>query len=942
MLMRRCEGPQVSSDPAFPATRALYSIDSDKAVELLLLTDPLEDVDPATIHGDWSHGELSERLDEEMRAFEVRMVMSGNAPNGALALVALASPGRSVFLGIGGFRFARPLLFWATDLEVIAHTEPGHRLLLWQYAKASDRLRNDTTVHAFDSLDEFAVWREYGYTYYMSDDCQPTGLFIPPGSAIDMRIEARDVLDIHGVPAPSGRGTVEVIRFDKPDVPIYMLRPEAVATFSLAIEELPLTLWVEAARTPGDPRFEQLMRGLVDLIAYWIWQLEPHLRETLNRLARRFDPMVIEVDFAESEAWFAEHGASRETVEVTNTNRGFKLTFSEGASTLLRGGDNAGEREIVRLLLESLHDGGRDAVGADDRPSDESVAQALDTYAPLGLKKKFFLISGEVGMLLDESDLPPYRPLQPAVLDEWRDREQELLDRLNLRPGPIDPDQRVSTLNGLVAESFKRFEQVVATLNPAGLLEALVALGERLAQKDEHERRMIPTRIACFGTFPDMVEEMQRSGPVLATTSIAHRFATEYLVARPPSGRRPFSLEAYDELIALVALLVGWALDSDAIKYGLADTRLTVLESGRLGRSATEYEAAVEGFAGRARAEQIMRSSAAFSSMFQSPTDPVPDPLIPASEFDAATKAELGISITQIADFIDALIEIGAEQSGPTKRMPKSETRERVASLLRWPDVELDAAFSLLTLEPRDAFLDPPQGFKPRDLYPWAFNRRLSHLGRPLLLRQESGGAPELLWGTRALIRASEYLFRQLIEGRVKVQSDRMRALQGRITSHSGEVFNDRVAEAYQAAQGLTVRRRVASIAGRRIEREPGQPLGDIDVLVADPSSMEMLLVETKDFSAVRTPAEFSNEERKLREALKTHGERSTWLSAHLRDALRWLGIDDGATGKWRVKQLVVVSGEVFTPGLRELPVPVMTLSTLRAELSGERRRASP
>ena len=938
----RLDGPQVSNDPAFPATRALYSIDSDKALELLLLTDPLEDFDPATIHGDWSHGELSERLDEEIRAFEVRMVMNGNAPNGALALVALASPGRSVLLGIGGFRFARPLLFWATDLEVIAHAEPGHRLLLWQYAKASDRLRDYAAVQAFDPLDEFAVWRGYGFTYYMSDDGRPSGVLIPPGSAVDVRIETRDALDIHGVLAASGHSTVEVIRSDKPDVPIYLPRPGVVVAFSLVVEGLPMTLWVEAARTPDDPRFEQLMHGLVDLIAYWIWQFEPHLRETLERLAKRFDPIVIEVDFVESETWFAEHVASCETPEVEHTHRGFKLTFKEGTSVLLRGGDNAGEREIVRLLLESLHDGGRDAAGADERPSDESVAQALDTHAPFGLKKKFFLISGEVGMLLDESDLPPYRPLQPAVLDEWRDREQELLDRLNLRPGPIDPGQRVSTLNSLVEASFKRFEQVVATLNPAGILEALVAFGERLAQKDEHERRMIPTRIACFGTFPDMVEEMQRAGPVLATTSIAHRFVTEYVVARPPSGRRPFSLEAYDELIALVALLMGWGLDSDTIKYGLADTRLTVLESGRLGRSATEYEAAVEGFAGRARAEQIMRSSAGFSSMFQSPADPAPDPLIPASEFDAATKAEFGISITQVADFIDALIEVGAEQSGPTKRMPKSETRARVASLLRWPEVELDAAFSLLTLEPRDAFLDPPQGFKLRDLYPWRFNRRLSHLGRPLLLRQESGSAPDLLWGTRALIRASEYLYRQLIEARVKVRSDRMRALQGRITSHSGEVFNDRVAEAYEAAQGLTVRRRVKSIAGRRIEREPGQPLGDIDVLVADPSSMEMLLVETKDFSAVRTPAEFSNEERKLREALKTHGERSTWLSVHLRDALRWLGIDEGATGKWRVKQLVVVSGEVFTPGFRELPVPVITLANLRDKLAAAGGAAHP
>ena len=756
-----------------------------------------------------------------------------------------------------------------------------------------------------------------------------------------MRIEARDALDNHGVPAVDLGHTVEVIRSDKPGVPIYMLRPGALADFSLTVEGLPLTLWVEAGRTPDASRFRGLMHGLVDLIAYWIWQFEPHLRETFGRPANRFDPLVIEVDLVESETWFAQDVASRETLDIMRTNRGFQLEFHEGTSALLRGGDNAGEREIVRLLLDALHDAGRDAVGADDRPSEDSIAQALDTHAPLGLKKKFSLIGGEVSLILDESNLPPYRPLQLAVLDEWRDREQELLDRLELLPGPIELEQRVPTLNGMVGESFKRFEQAVATFDPDGLLETLVAYGERLIQRDEHERRLVPMRIACFGTIPEMVDEMQRSGPVLATTAIAHRFVTECVVARPPSGLRPLSLEAYDELIALVALITGWGLDSDAIKYGLADTQLAVLESGRLGRSTTEYETAVEGYAGRARAEQIMRSSSAFSSMFQSPADPDPDPPIPASEFDAATKAEFGISIAQIAEFIETLLEIGDEQSGPTKRLPLAEARERVASRLAWSDGEVDAAFSLLTLMPRADFLTPPTGFDRRDLYPWAFNRRLSYLARPLLVRAESSGAQELLWGARALLRANEYLFRQLIEGRFKAQSDEMRLLQGRITNQSGEVFNDRVAETYEATQGLIVRRRVESIADKRIERRSGQPLGDIDVLVANRSSREILLVETKDSSSARTPAEFANEEKKLRKTLATHGERFEWLQGNLRDTLQWLGVDDGARDEWRVRQLVVVSSEVFTTGLRELPVPVTTIAELRDEL-GTGNDASP
>ena len=663
----RVNGPQVSNDPTFPASRALYDMDSDKALDLLLLTDPLENFDPTTINGAWPTEKLSERVEEEIRAFEERVVMGGDAPNDVLTLVALASPGRSVSLGLGTFRFAQLLLFSAADLEVIAHTEPGHQLLLWQYAKASKRLREYARVLGSDPLDEFAAWRANEFTYYMSDDRRPAGVAITPGSAVDMRIEARDALDCHGLPAANGVGTAEVVRFHKGDVPIYRPIPGSAAAFSLAVEGLPLTLWVEAVRTVEDRRFDKLMRGLVDFIAYWIWQFKPHLEETLERLAQRLDPLVLEVDLVESAAWFTAGVASHEPLAIERTNRGFKLTFKEGTSATLGGDDNAGERQIMRLLLEALHNGGRDAVGVDDRPSEDAIAHALDAYAPLGQKKKLFLIGGEASIILDERGLPPYRPLQPALSEEWRDREQELLDRLNLPLGPIAPEQQVPMLNRMIEEAFARFEQFVATLNPAGLLETLIAYGERLIQMQEHERKLIPTQIACFGSVPEKVDEMKRDGPVLVTTAIAHRFVTEYVVARPPSGLRPFSLEAYDEMIALAAILVGWGQDSDAIHYGLADTELTILESGRLGYSATGYEAAVEDFKQRAYAEQVMRSSAAFASMFQSPTDPASEPPIPVSEWQEATKAEFGISITQSRSSFRRL-----SRSDPSSRGPPS------------------------------------------------------------------------------------------------------------------------------------------------------------------------------------------------------------------------------------------------------------------------------
>lgn len=928
-------GPHTPGDHELPVTRALYKIDTDKVLGLILLTDPLDHFDPDTFTWEWSPYELTEQIAEEIRSLEAQMALTDDPPNGLLALILLASPGQNYGVLLNRFDFAQPLALSADDLNVIGRVTSGNPLLLWQHAKASDRLRDSVRPWGFNPLDEFAFWRSNGFSYYLSDDGTPSALIIASGSALETRIEARDLLDVHALPAPSGNAVVEVMRFQTPDVPIYTARPGSLANFSLALAGLPLTLWIEAVRVPDDPRFAGLMRELIDFVAYWTWQFHSHLHETHGRLAEHFDPLVLEVDLHESEAWYSEEPTADEPLKVERTERGLKLTFLEGAAKFFDGGDNAGERQIVRIVLDALHDLGADSAGTTERPSGQSVAEALDLFAPLGLKKKILRFGGDAITYLDDSGLPPYRPLQPAVTEEWRDREHELLERLGLSPGRVAAEQRIPMLNGMVAQIFDRFEQVVASLSPEGLLEMLVALGERLIWREEHERTVIPTRIACYSSVPKMLEDMKRDLPILTSTTLANRFIIEYVVAQPPTGLRPFSFEAYDELIALATILIGRGRQSDALYYRLSDTELTVLESGRLGSQETVYAAAVDDYAERSYTQQILHATAAFSSMFQGPSEATGEPPITRAELDEATRAEFGMGMEQTAEFIQALSDIGSGRSGPTKLLPEPELRRQLTIRLRWADEDLDAAFRLLSLGPRAKYLEPIAGLEQRDLYPWAFNRRMSYLSRPLLMRVGDSGENEMMWAEKALARTNEYLFRQIVEGRLHAVSHELRSLQGRIANHTGEAFNDRVADVYGTVQGSIVRRRVERVAGRRIERNRGEPLGDIDVLVADEEARVLLLVETKDFSAARTPSEFASEEKKLREALEIHSERCAWFQTNLGDALQWLAVSEPDPEVWQVEQLVVVSSEAFTPGLRSLPAPVKSLSALRQEIEG-------
>ena len=63
------------------------------------------------------------------------------------------------------------------------------------------------------------------------------------------------------------------------------------------------------------------------------------------------------------------------------------ITLSPSINILLSTADNSGERYIIKCILNGI----RELLDLDkDEFSDEVIAVAIDTYAPLGIKRNFF------------------------------------------------------------------------------------------------------------------------------------------------------------------------------------------------------------------------------------------------------------------------------------------------------------------------------------------------------------------------------------------------------------------------------------------------------------------------------------------------------------------------------------------------------------------------
>ncbi|RYZ84757.1 MAG: hypothetical protein EOP06_17510, partial [Proteobacteria bacterium] len=476
--------------------------------------------------------------------------------------------------------------------------------------------------------------------------------------------------------------------------------------------------------------------------------------------------------------------------------------------------------------------------------SDEKINEAVDAYAPLGLKKKFFVIDSNTNVELDDRGLPPVRLVQSADISNRLDSLGGYLIEKGYPLGALPKDKVVGIMNESVKYLFDSFERLIATLSPSGLLAELVNYNERLIQATALRRLTIPTQLACFEDLDKVQKEIAKSVPEYSETSVASRFIIEYVAARPPTGRRPFSLSVYDELIAPSKLITSYGLESDLCNFELVDYDVGLLESGRLGIDRKSFESAREKFFFGFSEEEVERSTLAFRRQVGPSSNEHKSKHNYIDQIDIGFIAEFDISLTDLSLLFGEIIAIGYEISVGAATIEKQLLIERVQDGLGWDALKIEKALNLLLLVPRDDFLLPPPPYVSAEVFPWRFNREMAYLRKPLLL--VNSGVETIIWGPRNIHSAFKYLINLTLDGRLKARSKELSTQLGKIVQAAGQEFNDKVGSFFETQNSFAVRMRVGKFGALRMLGPKG-PLGDIDVLAFSTSERTLLLIECKD-----------------------------------------------------------------------------------------------
>jgi hypothetical protein len=935
------------------AHESVFVFDRDKLANVLVVSDDL-----VTFDGDpfssWDAQALAPALEQRLAQVRDRLLATPQQPEQVLQIVVVQGLDRPyVFALEDGGEEAPRLVLTAADLETIALLDGGRRLLLWKYARARQRFLDRTHAVGGGELDLFHLYRENDDSFYLSDEALPdAGLVLPEGVGA-LRREVQRRRDLHGAQYINGALVEVMLTQQQREIPIYMpMPPPPGERRALLVEGYALPVWIFGPEELPDQRYGARYAQMIEALAYWMWRFTPSLAELGEPIEQRCRQLWLEVELVPDEAWFGDPAAvasveADEVIEcVADSPCRLRVRLHAGFLGVVDRADNEGERELMRHVLRGLR-----AVEALGRDGDEdqllddaAIEAAVEAHAPLGPRKVIVLIDTSTDPTLDNRGLPPARFVaghdEAEAMDELGDC---LIDELGLPIGPIAPDRRTEVLNAAVAFHLRQLAELVSTLSPTGLLEWLVLANEALTADFNRMRFEIPTKDACYGDVGDIHEQLAERLPKSSAASIANRFLIEYIAARPPSGQTAMSQALYDQLLALAAQLHNRGYFSDLIHFRLDDAPVSVLPSRRLGVGRdTRFMEGRDAFLGQFARGEVARSVDRFPRLWrreEAPSEP-PD----VSEYDAALEEELGLTLTEMGAFFGAVAAGGYARDGEPKVALVAELMDELEHALGWPRERVERAFDLLALRPRAQFAPPGEPFRLEDVYPWRFNRPLSYVRRPLLVRPSHRG-DEVVWGVRHCYVAHQYFGRLVIDGYLKAESPRMRALIGRLRDEDGREFNKSVTELFERQEGLVVRPQVKKIGRVRIERRPGEDLGDIDVLVADPAERRLRAVEAKDLAVARTPAELDNElaatfqSRPDRQAANDrHVERVDWLRDHLGDVLAWLGLGDEDPTLWTVDGLVVLDIELMSPHLTDPPFPVVTYRELRAEL--ERRPA--
>jgi len=919
------EIPAISENTDPTIREAIYRFDDDKLAFVQYLTS-----------GEAAHQQRKQQIINDTLA------QPEFAGHQFMDISLISSMGQNLVFTYGRIENSLSIGMPIYDFDTLVKLKEHDAIDPWNFANARDTQIPDSKMFGASFLDVFKVYKENDDSFYVSDDAAGVILHIEPGYAGSLYQEAKILTDEHSVTRLiKGRPVnIPVTRKDK-YAPIYCSIDELSAGhLNMAVEGFPLPVWVSPDKNSFDipPGARSLYFEMTEAIAYWLWQCQEVINADLALLDST--PVLFRFGFDQEERFnpiernFERDPALSSHFVVSLEGNTISISIPPSLIPYLYGADNEGERELVRQLLQGVNL----LLEAQQQPliEAERINQIVDQAAPLGVKKKVFILDSADHLLLDPSHLEGHRYLQGYNVNTILNG---LVPGLGALCPPIGDITEKATKTKLTRDVVMRvlLPKLQATISQypnEPLLKRLISLNESLIHKREELKVKTPTRIACFVSVEQQTRDLQETLAKLDQTTIAVRCLIEHLAAEPSTGNKIVSTTAIDELIAIMNAIIYWGSMGDQIEYDLFEIEMGILASGRIGISKQLFKEIFDPYHASKSKENVRDALDTFQQVFPQ-RNPIEGSDVPES-LDNAFVEEFGISFTRLCEVVNDLGIIAYGQPSACAIMSKSDLFVEINRHDHtYSEEEFNAAINYLSLFNRGKVHRVPAGFDNIDISPWRFNRRLSLLRKPLVLvdNPEDPDNPTVYWGFRQLLSSRRYWYDQCTTNRLRVSEDGpVQKVLGKLAQQNGKRLVESVLTELNT-DDLIIDSEVPINTTSELKHD--KDIGDVDVLVIDTSSKAIYSLECKSMAPSRNIKEMIGEVDKLfgsdseKGWIEKHIERDTWLKGNLDQLSTKYGLD---LSDYSVKSYFVTQEDMLTPYLktRQTAMPFVTLYTLK------------
>ncbi|MBC6135423.1 hypothetical protein HB825_11310 [Listeria booriae] len=500
------------------------------------------------------------------------------------------------------------------------------------------------------------------------------------------------------------------------------------------------------------------------------------------------------------------------------------------------------------------------------------------------------------------------------------------LKRQGYKVGAIPIEHNSDICNKIVGYLYTILQTRISKYNKTQLLKALyeqleVTLYTQLWQLSNYNQDIL--------LIPERKDDILTNINNMAMDSLALKFMIEYCAATPSGGNDNIGMWELEELMGVCSQILTWAHRSDLFKYGLVETKISMLPSNRIGLKHEDFDkynlATYNGKMNQLSFddnksmtdEALEKKKEEFFAMFN-------------ENFNDFFAEEFGYSFEVFNMVVDSLIIIGSDSKRTVISLPLDEAILEVKKLVvdKVSNEEIERIIYDFGLCERTDFLKPPKGFSKKDILPWRFNRNLSFIRRPIAIH--SGNA---IWGIRNLAYLKKYLYNLIFDGTYKAQSKSMKVLMSDIANYLGDKFNSEVGILLRSYPDMQVYKGVAKFGKKKITDENKNMLGDIDILAFNTKTKKIFVVETKDFNLARNPYEIEMEIMKIFKGEKSflvkHQKREKWVVENLDVVLEHYQLPEE---KWKVVSMFVVSEHIISRDLEKNNTQFLGIKELTAK----------